>query len=168
VNGRRPDPTTGERAAPAERRSAPRLPTTQLPPFSAELVDGPSIEIVNVSRTGVLTRSEARLMPGAMIGLRVLTADESFVLFGRVVRSRLLSIAEGMPQYESALALAHDFPLLTATASLNLSLGGEVPRREGGYPVEIGRLSGAPIVLTVTAFVKDRREDVLKALHIDD
>src|SRR5262245_52527188 len=73
-----------------ERRSAPRVVVSDLPAFTAQLVDGPAIEIINVSRTGVLTRSEARLMPGAMIALRVLTAEENIVLFGRVVRSRLM------------------------------------------------------------------------------
>jgi hypothetical protein len=150
-----------------ERRSAPRVGATDLPTFAAQLVDGPVIEIVNVSRTGILTRSEARLMPGAMIGLRILTADDSFVLFGRVVRSRLLAIDDGTPMYESALALSQDFPLLAANSSSNALAASVVSaaatRRSEEYPLEIGRLSGAPIVLTVTAFVKQRREDVMKA-----
>ena len=153
-----------------ERRSAPRVAPAALPTFTAHLVDGPGIEIVNVSKSGILTRSEARLMPGAMIGLRVLTADDSFVLFGRVVRSRLLSIAEGTPCYESALALSRDFPLL-ATSSHGSEIfepQEQTARTDGSYPREIGRLNGAPIVLTVTAFSNEKHEDVLKAFDVKE
>jgi hypothetical protein len=154
---------------PRERRAAPRVTAEQLPTFSAHIVDGPVIEVVNVSRNGILTRSAARLMPGAMIGLRILTADDSFLLFGRVVRSRLLSIDGGAPLYESALALSHEFPLLVASTNRPFVESG-VPseRPDGEYPVEIGRLHGAPTVLTITAFANDTREQVMRALELDE
>lgn len=152
----------------SERRGAPRLNVADAPPFVAQLVEGPGIQVVNVSQTGILTRSEARLMPGSMIGLRILTADDSFVLFGRVVRSRLLTIDEGAPLYESALALSQEFPLLAASASSPMTAAvAETTRRSSEYPIELGRLSGAPIVLTVTAFVDQSREDVMKAFAMD-
>jgi hypothetical protein len=147
-----------------------RVPATELPSFTAHLVDGPEIAVVNVSRTGILTRSEARLMPGAMIGLRVLTADDSFVIFGRVVRSRLLSVDGGTPAYESALTLSREFPLLaTSSASIAAGAAPTLTRDPSGpYPLEIGRLAGAPIVLTVTAFAHESRENVLKTFDMAD
>src|SRR5262245_57239226 len=117
VNGSRHATRRANDTHPVERRSAPRVDAAQLPGFSAQLVDGPTIEVVNASRTGVLTRSEARLMPGAMIGLRILTADDTVVIFGRVVRSRLLTNEGEKPYYESALALSRDFPLLAASSN---------------------------------------------------
>ncbi|MCL6641654.1 MAG: hypothetical protein K6T92_09830 [Candidatus Rokubacteria bacterium] len=95
-----------------DRRRAPRLPPSALPPCKARLVGGPEVEIVNVSRTGILTRSGARLMPGSAIGIRFITADTVFVLMGRVVRSRLVALRDGQPQYESALAFDKHLPLL--------------------------------------------------------
>jgi hypothetical protein len=167
---RRPQgPPRGE----GERRSTPRVPAADLPPFSAHLVDGPDVEVVNVSKTGILTRSHARLMPGAMIGLRVLTADDTFVLFGRVVRSSLLSVDGSQPVYESALALARDFPLLAtsgtaAAAAAEPTRPAADGRPDGPYPLEIGRLTGAPIVLTVTAFANEPRENVMKAFDVNE
>jgi hypothetical protein len=145
---------------------------SQLPTFNAQLLEGPEIEVVNASKTGVLTRSQARLVPGAMIGLRVLTADESFVMYGRVVRSSLLSIADGVALYESALAFSSDFPLLSedrvhfSTAEPGAFPDSPTPNHP--FPREIGRLTGDPVVLTVTTFAGSRREDVLKALDVAD
>jgi hypothetical protein len=157
------------RAPELERRGADRVSSADLPPFTAHIVDGPVIEVVNVSRTGILTRSEARLMPGAVIGLRVLTADDSVVLFGRVVRSRLLSIDQNKPLYESALALLREFPLLAASSSAGQQAQTSPPGRSNeAHPVEIGRLNGAPVMLTVTAFENDPREDVMKAFDIPE
>jgi hypothetical protein len=145
----------------------------ELPPFAAHLVDGQVIDVINVSRTGILTRSEARLMPGSMIGLRVLTSDDNVVLFGRVVRSRLLSINDEKPHYESALAFSRDFPLLSASAHPDQvaeidAAASDIARSTGAYASEIGRLHGSPTVLTVTAFAGDCRDAVLRAFDVEE
>src|SRR4051812_31535234 len=114
VNGQR----TTTPSAQGERRGAARINAAALPTFKAQLVDGATLEVVNVSKTGVLTHSSVRLLPGAMIGLRIVTETETFVVFGRVVRSRLLAVADGHARYESALALSRDFPLITDQSQL--------------------------------------------------
>lgn len=169
-----------------DRRRAPRLPPSALPPCKARLVGGPEVEIVNVSRTGVLTRSGARLLPGSAIGIRFITADAVFVLMGRVVRSRLVALQDGQPQYESALAFDKTLPLLNeepvapdvraaivapppdaAPAPHDVTPGSAaaVPPPE---PAEIGTPDGEPTVLTVVAFAEERGEDVLRALAINE
>lgn len=169
-----------------DRRRAPRLPPSALPPCKARLVGGPEVEIVNVSRTGILTRSGARLMPGSAIGIRFITADAVFVLMGRVVRSRLVALRDGQPEYESALAFDKNLPLLNEdpvapeARAAGAAPGPDAPSRPGGLadgavaaalpagPVEIGSPDGEPTMLTVVAFAEKRGEDVLRALAINE
>jgi hypothetical protein len=168
-----------------DRRRAPRLPPSALPPCKARLVGGPEVEIVNVSRTGILTRSGARLMPGSAIGIRFITADAVFVLMGRVVRSRLVALRDGQPQYESALAFDKNLPLLSedpVAPEVRAAVAASAPEdaaRPGGVaaggaaalppePAEIGSPDGEPTVLTVVAFAEERGEDVLRALAINE
>jgi hypothetical protein len=174
VNGTRV-PRAGRPAVPApcgERRGAPRVLSSMLPAFTAKVVDGADVEIVNVSKSGALARSEARMMPGAMIGLRFLTSEAAFIVFGRVVRSSLLSIEGGKPLYESALAFSQVFPMLAEDPQAAMATAPEsqpVPvQAHDGYPAEIGRLGGQPTVLTVTAFADDRPERVLQAFERSD
>jgi hypothetical protein len=169
-----------------DRRRAPRLPPSALPPCKARLVGGPEVEIVNVSRTGILTRSGARLMPGSAIGIRFITADTVFVLMGRVVRSRLVALRDGQPQYESALAFDKNLPLLSeepVAPEVRAAVAAPAPDQSlrpagaaaGGAaaalppePAEIGSPDGEPTVLTVVAFAEERGEDVLRALAINE
>jgi hypothetical protein len=167
-----------------DRRRAPRLPPSALPPCKARLVGGPEVEIVNVSRTGILTRSGARLMPGSAIGIRFITADTVFVLMGRVVRSRLVALRDGQPQYESALAFDKHLPLLNedpvapeVRAAIVAPPAGDPAQPAGTAaggaaaapePAEIGTPGGEPTVFTVVAFAEERGEDVLKALAINE
>lgn len=165
-----------------DRRGAPRLPPSALPPCKARLVGGPEVEIVNVSRTGVLTRSGARLLPGSAIGIRFITADAVFVLMGRVVRSRLVALQDGQPQYESALAFDKNLPLLNEEPDARAAVvppADAVPPPRGvapgsaaanppSEPAEIGTPDGEPTVLTVVAFAEERGEDVLRALAINE
>ncbi|MGE3843420.1 MAG: hypothetical protein AB7I50_17755 [Vicinamibacterales bacterium] len=160
-----------EGSVPVERRSATRVDGAHLTRLEAHLVDGPTVEIVNVSKTGILTRSQARLVPGSMIGLRVVTDSDTYVLFGRVVRSQLMSTEEGGQRYESALAFTQHFPLLADDSRITRvapapGKGLVTGRTDRAYPIEVGQLSGAPIILTVSAFA-DERQDVLKAIESD-
>jgi hypothetical protein len=103
----------------------------------------------------------------------VLTADDNIVLFGRVVRSRLLAIGEEKPRYESALAFSGEFPLLSSRAHPDqlAQLDAAVPdtsRPHDGFPSEIGRMHGAPTVLTVTAFAGNCRDEVLRVLDVEE
>ncbi len=157
--------------APLERRTATRVSGVQLKNVGAHLLDGPTVEIVNISKTGILTRSRARLMPGSMIGLRVATESDTYVLFGRVVRSMLISADAVDLQYESALAFTRDFPLVADDARVR-SVGEPAEQRpghgqDGNYPLEVGQPAGVPVVLTATAFADDRH-DVLRTIAGDE
>lgn len=139
-----------------DRRSAPRFQPSTLPPLEVRLADGTAIDIVNISRTGLLARSRARLLPGAMIGLRIVAGQTTVMLMGRVVRASLVALDDEHPCYESALVFSQEFPLLAFDAhAATDAQPGAVPRAatepSGPYPVEIGRLNGSPTVLTVTA-----------------
>jgi hypothetical protein len=86
-----------------------------------------------------------------------------------VVRSRLLSIADGHPCYESALAFSSEFPLLSEDRIASGAAAGPAPPAvertpSGAYPAEVGRLTGEPTLVTVTTFAQRSRDEVLKPL----
>jgi hypothetical protein len=132
-----------------------------LPPLEVRLADGTAIDIVNISRTGLLARSRARLLPGALIGLRIVAGNTTVMLMGRVVRASLIALDGEHPCYESALVFSQEFPLLAfdaQAAEMAASTSpGPVSAPGGPYPMEIGRLNGNPTVLTVTARAKKAR-----------
>ncbi|MBZ5496081.1 MAG: PilZ domain-containing protein [Acidobacteriia bacterium] len=103
----------GEAKRGRDRRTAPRQPPSVIPSLqSVELTNGNAVNLVNISRGGALVETEARMIPGVSICIRLVAADAVFMLRGRVLRSRALSLRGSTILYESAIAFNEELPLL--------------------------------------------------------
>jgi len=100
------------------RRQYPRLKPSEVPGLkSAELSQGADIEIVNISRGGMLLETETRLGPDFKIILKVATNKGPFRVEGVVLRSAICSL-NGRPMYRSAVKFKKPFELLDKSVIL--------------------------------------------------
>jgi hypothetical protein len=88
----------------SERRLFARTPARELRDLQARLATGGEVLLVDLSRGGARLRSERRMLPGASLSLRLVTPDATFTIAGRVVRSRIMKLAEGGLGYDVAVA----------------------------------------------------------------
>jgi len=97
----------------AERRRDPRLPPSVIPAMKgARLLAGPEVQLINVSRGGALLETDARMMPGSSICIRLVAADAVFLLRGKVIRSRASALRGQVLMYESAVMFDEPFPVI--------------------------------------------------------
>ena len=89
----------------SDRRAEPRVPATTLGEVSLRLVGGSDITLLNYASTSLYGRSPSRLLVGARLSVRLATASLQAVVAGRVVRSILTQIENGVPRYEIAVQL---------------------------------------------------------------
>lgn len=89
----------------SDRRAEPRVPATTLGDVSLRLVGGGDITLLNYASTSLYGRSPSRLLVGARLSVRLATATMQAVVAGRVVRSILTEIVNGVPRYEIAVQL---------------------------------------------------------------
>jgi hypothetical protein len=75
------------------------------------LIAGPEVKLLTISRAGALLESESRLFTGSHICLRLNAGDATFLLKGRVLRSRPSTPEGCAARYESAVAFEDDFVL---------------------------------------------------------
>lgn len=123
----RSDEPAGSRA---DRRAAPRRPACSIPGLgAADIVAGPEVRLLNISRAGVLLESAGRLATGSHICLRLRAADAVFLLKGRVLRSRTITEGGRDLRYESAVAFDEDFVLLDQALEEKTERAGSGPAR---------------------------------------
>jgi len=99
---------TNEPHSPADgsdRRAEARVPASTLGEVSLRLVGGGDITLLNYASTSLYGRSPSRLIVGARLSVRLATATMQAVVAGRVVRSSLTEIVNGVPRYEIAVQL---------------------------------------------------------------
>ena len=95
-----------------DRRKYPRLKPSEVPGLkSAELSQGAEIEIVNISRGGMLLETGTCLGPEFKIILKVVTDKGPLRIDGVVLRSTIYSL-KGRPLYRSAVKFKQPFELL--------------------------------------------------------
>jgi len=107
----------GRRGTGANRRQAPRLSpekVTSLISVSTEM------RVVNISRGGALLETEARLVPGTRIVLKVVTVEGAIRIAGQVLRSSVSSLI-GNPKYQSAVAFETPLGILDDISEQTLS-----------------------------------------------
>ena len=98
-----------------ERRRYPRKPPSAIPNLkTVRIVAGPEAKLINISRSGALVETEARLAPSSQIGLRLVTADAVLVLKGRIVYSRTAALGSSTIRFQSAIQFDEEFPLIDA------------------------------------------------------
>jgi hypothetical protein len=105
--------TIGKREPPDfSRRRWPRLKPDSIPGLKGvELNQGSEVDIVNISRGGLLLETEARLRPDLKIMLKVVTTDGVLRLDGTILRSSIFSL-KGAPRYRTAIAFKQPLTLL--------------------------------------------------------
>lgn len=92
--------------APAETAAAiePRFPAAAVPSIkSVRLSPGEAVQLVNISRTGVLVEGRTRFVPGTRV---TVIFDGGFTpaqVKGRIVRCQVSSIHDGSLRYQSGI-----------------------------------------------------------------
>lgn len=78
---------------------------------SVSLVTGPDVQLINISRGGALFQTNARILPGAGICIRLVATDALFFLRGRVLQSQVSSSRGSELHYECRVAFDEEFSL---------------------------------------------------------
>ena len=98
------------------RRMYPRLKPQEVPALKGmELSQGNEIDVVNISRGGMLLETEMRLRPDLKIVLKAITNKGPVRIEGVILRSAICSL-EGGPRYRSAIEFRQPFELLPETS----------------------------------------------------
>lgn len=93
------------------RRQSRRRPARDIPYLGARLVGGPPVELLDVSRRGILFQTSTRLHPGSPIAVKLVAADAGMVLRGSVVRSTVAVLNGAEVKYHTAVAFDDDITL---------------------------------------------------------
>jgi len=94
-------------AAVDERRAELRVPASTLRDVRSRLIGGSDFALLNYTSHSLYGQSRSRLIVGARISVRLATATLNAIVTGRVVRSSLTAVTDGVPSYEVAVALEH-------------------------------------------------------------
>jgi hypothetical protein len=96
----------------SDQRRWPRLKPSSVPFLkSVSFNQGSEVQVIDISRGGMLLETEVRLRPEMTLHLKLLTSDGLIKLDGSVVRSSIVSL-QGAPKYRSAIAFNHPFHML--------------------------------------------------------
>ena len=96
----------------ADRRNYPRLKPADLPFLKkVEFSKGSKIEIINISRGGLLLETESRLGPDLKIQVKIVTTEGVFTMEGTTLRSSVFSL-KGAPRYRTAIIFKKPFELM--------------------------------------------------------
>ncbi len=88
----------------ANRRVHARLRAEDLKDLGARLASGAEIRLIDLSRSGAQFECDRRFLPNSTISLRLVTPDTTFVVSGRVVRSRIVRLDRGGLGYNVAVS----------------------------------------------------------------
>lgn len=108
------DPSVADETAQNERRTEIRHDAARLGTVTARLIGGSEVRLVNFSNRGILVESDSRLLIGARASVRITTSDASVVVTGRVVRSRVKGLVNGVLVYDAGLNLDSELSLASA------------------------------------------------------
>jgi hypothetical protein len=96
----------------ADRRRYPRLKPADLPFLKkVEFSKGSKIDIINISRGGLLLETESRLGPDLRIKVKIVTTEGVFEMEGITLRSSVFSL-KGAPRYRTAIIFKKPFELM--------------------------------------------------------
>jgi hypothetical protein len=108
------DSTEPDWAPHHDRRTETRHDARRLGSVTARLIGGAEVRLVNFSNRGILVESDSRLQIGARASVRITTSDASVVVTGRVVRSRVKGLVNGVLLYDAGLNLDTELSLASA------------------------------------------------------
>lgn len=96
----------------SERRQWPRLQASSVPFLKGVILgQGTEVQVIDISRGGLLLETEVRLPPQMKIHLKLITSDGVIKMVGSVLRSSISSLT-GVPKYRSAVIFDHPFLML--------------------------------------------------------
>src|SRR5690606_15242690 len=104
-----------EDARGADRRAWPRFSAEQLRDVVARTATGGEIRLVDLSRGGARLETDRRMLPNSSLSLKLVTADATFVISGRVVRSRIVRLAQGGLGYDVAVSFSEPLKEVPST-----------------------------------------------------
>ena len=91
-------------AVQVDSRIEPRFPATAVPTItSVRLSPGDTVELLNISRSGVLVVGSTRFVPGTRITVIFEGGFSPARMKGKVVRCHVSSIKEGVLNYQSGI-----------------------------------------------------------------
>ena len=166
----------GETATGGNRRAHTRLPADALKGLGARLASGAEIRLIDLSRGGAQFECDRRFLPNSTISLRLVTPDTTFVVAGRVVRSRIVRLERGGLGYNVAVSfnellqnLIEESPIEPVAADTAPAEGGAADLAptptDGDISVEEATafeaaVQTAPTTMTVTASVNSTGDEL--------
>ena len=132
-----------QKAAPvqADLRIEPRFPATAVPTItSMRLSPGDTVELVNISRSGVLVEGRTRFVPGTRVTVLFDGGFSPARMKGKVVRSLVSSINDGVLLYRSGIQFENR--LDTNPGDMAVALPG-LPNPPAGLSTEQAASAGA-------------------------
>jgi hypothetical protein len=130
------EPAVANETADNERRTEIRHDAAKLGAVTARLIGGSEVRLVNFSNRGILVESDSRLLIGARASVRITTSDASVVVTGRVVRSRVKGLVNGVLVYDAGLNLDSELSLASAEV-LEAAAPAKTPAAEA--PAAVGQ-----------------------------
>ena len=157
----------------------PRRPASELTFLkSVKLLAGPEVSLVDVSRGGALLESATPLPPGTRICLRLVTADTTLLIDGRVLRSRVSCLQPGLVRYKSAVQfdeevglLAEDRPQAAAEAAASTEArqpADPMPEPTVSVPPDMAASGDIAEYVTVTATIPETELCLTKIFGLNE
>jgi hypothetical protein len=90
----------------------PRFRAGDVPAIKfTQIVAGPEVELINISKTGACLGSSKSLAPGSYVRMRFVSDKGTFNINGFIVRSNLSTLKNGVPYYHAGVKFSEEFAL---------------------------------------------------------
>lgn len=103
----------------ADRRAAPRRSRDQIPHITSVKVRSEDVEVINVSRGGILVEGTLRLNPGTENPVEISCVNALVRPRGRVVRCQVMGLSAKGLRYQIAMAFNRPLALLDEEEASN-------------------------------------------------
>jgi hypothetical protein len=99
------------------RRLSPRYTHAEVPFLkSVTFTEGSDVQVINISRGGMLLETQVRLCPRSTILMELTTSEGIFKTHGDVLRCAIVALKEA-PQYQAAVSFENPFRLMDSLAN---------------------------------------------------
>lgn len=90
----------------------PRFRASDVPAIKfTQIVAGPEVELINISKTGACLGSSKSLSPGSYVRMRFVSDQGTFNINGSIVRSNLSTLKNGVPYYHAGVKFSEELSL---------------------------------------------------------
>ena len=124
----------GTASVQVDSRIDPRFPATAVPTITAmKLLPGDTVDLLNISRSGALVEGRTRFVPGTRITVIFEGGFSPARIKGKVVRSYVSSIKDGMLRYHSGIQFESRLEINPAEMTVAVPV---LPTPPGGLSTE--------------------------------